>query len=79
MRAWLTSTAALPEFAQAAAHGKGGERYDKFFEALGRRLAKGPRPRLEVPEDMRAGHDGSMKRRPLDRSSHGSVNTIAKK
>jgi len=51
MRSWLTSTASLPEGAQAAARAKGGERYDKFLEALGRRLARGPRLRLEVPED----------------------------
>lgn len=54
MRAWLTSTAALPDTAQAAARAKGGERYDKFLEALGRRLAKGPRLRQEVSEDLRA-------------------------
>jgi len=53
IRAWLTSTASLPEAAQAAARAKGGERYDKFMEALGRRLAKGPRLRQEVPEDVR--------------------------
>jgi hypothetical protein len=40
IRFWLTSTAPLPESVQAAAHVKGGERYDKFLEALGRRLAK---------------------------------------
>lgn len=51
IRSWLTSTASLPEAAQAAAHAKGGERYDKFLQALGRRLAKGPRLRQEVPED----------------------------
>lgn len=53
IRSWLTSTATLPEAAQAAARAKGGERYDKFLEALGRRLAKGPRLRQEVPEDVR--------------------------
>ncbi|MBN9586069.1 MAG: CopG family transcriptional regulator [Afipia sp. 62-7] len=51
IRSWLTSTASLSEAAQAAAHAKGGERYDRFLEALGRRLAKGPRLRQEVPED----------------------------
>lgn len=51
MRAWLTSTASLSEIAQAAAQAKGGERYDKFLEALGRRLAKGPRLRQEITED----------------------------
>ncbi|MNL34245.1 hypothetical protein D3C87_1562080 [compost metagenome] len=51
VRFWLTSTAPLPESTQAAARAKGGERYDKFLEALGRRLANGPRLRQEVPED----------------------------
>lgn len=53
IRSWLISTASLPEAAQAAVRAKGGERYDKFLEALGRRLAKGPRLRQEVPEDIR--------------------------
>ncbi|MFO1110865.1 MAG: CopG family transcriptional regulator [Bradyrhizobium sp.] len=51
IRFWLTSTAPLPESVQAAAHVKGGERYDKFLEALGRRLAKGPWLRQELSED----------------------------
>jgi predicted transcriptional regulator len=53
VRFWLTSTATVPDTAQAAARARGGERYDKFLEALGRRLAKGPRLRQEVPEDVR--------------------------
>lgn len=52
IRSWLTSTASSPESTQAAAHAKGGERYDKFLQALGRRLAKGPRLRQEVLEDI---------------------------
>ena len=51
MRSWLTSTAFLPEAAQASARAKGGERYDRFLEALGRRLAKGPKLRQEIAED----------------------------
>lgn len=51
MRSWLTSTASLPEAAQASARAKGGERYDRFLEALGRRLAKGPKLRQEIAED----------------------------
>lgn len=54
MRSWLNSTATLPEAVQAAARSKGGERYDRFLEALGRRLAKGPRLKQEVPEDRSA-------------------------
>ncbi|WP_337182699.1 CopG family transcriptional regulator [Shinella sp.] len=52
IRFWLNSTASLPEAVHAAARARGGERYDKFLEALGRRLATGPRLRQEVPEDM---------------------------
>ncbi|GAB1716937.1 MAG: hypothetical protein NTAFB05_19790 [Nitrobacter sp.] len=55
IRAWLTSTASLPEMAQAAAHAKGGERYDKFLETLGRRLARGPKLCQEIGD----GVDGS--------------------
>jgi predicted transcriptional regulator len=66
VRFWLTSTTPLPEATQAAARAKGGERYDKFLKALGRRLANGPRFRQEVieegigsdvkdPSDQRAG------------------------
>jgi predicted transcriptional regulator len=51
IRAWLTSIAPLPDAAQVAARAKGGERYDKFLEALGRRLARGPSLRQEVPND----------------------------
>ncbi|MND26761.1 hypothetical protein D3C80_172170 [compost metagenome] len=51
IRFWLNSTASLPETAQAAARAKGGERYDKFLVALGRRLTNGPRLRQEVPEE----------------------------
>lgn len=53
VRSWLTSTATLPETAQAAARAKGGERYDSFMEALGRRLARGARLWQELPEDAR--------------------------
>ncbi len=50
VRSWLVSTASLPETAQTAARAKGGERYDRFMEALGRRLTKGPRLWHEVSE-----------------------------
>jgi hypothetical protein len=52
IRFWLNSTASLAETAQAAARAKGGERYDKFLEALGRRLANGPQLRQDAPEDV---------------------------
>jgi predicted transcriptional regulator len=41
IRFWLISTPALPEQASPAARAKGAERYDRFVEALGRRLSSG--------------------------------------
>jgi predicted transcriptional regulator len=52
VRFWLTTTPALPEPAAAAARAKAGARYDAFLEALGRRLAQGPKLRQEIAEDI---------------------------
>jgi hypothetical protein len=52
VRFWLATTPALPEPAAQAARAKAGERYEAFIAALGRRLAKGPKLRQEVPEDV---------------------------
>ena len=41
IRFWLTATPALPEQSSPAARAKGAERYDRFVEALGRRLSSG--------------------------------------
>ena len=54
VRFWLTTTPALPEPAAQAAKAKAGERYDAFVAVLGQRLAKGPKLRQEVSEDMDA-------------------------
>lgn len=64
VRFWLNSTSPLPEAAQAAARAKGGERYDKFLETLGRRLANGPRLRQEVPEEIGAFSQDAVGRFP---------------
>jgi hypothetical protein len=53
VRFWLSSTPALPESTQAEARAKGLQRYDGFVAALGRRLAKGPKLRQEIAEDVR--------------------------
>jgi predicted transcriptional regulator len=52
IRFWLASTPQLPDAAQAASRAKAGERYDNFVEALGRRLAKGPKVLQEIGEDI---------------------------
>ncbi|EHS53190.1 hypothetical protein PDO_1153 [Rhizobium sp. PDO1-076] len=58
VRFWLTTTPALPEPAAQAARAKSSERYEAFVTALGRRLAKGPKLRQEVSEDIgQGGHE----------------------
>lgn len=49
---WVSTTPSLPEPAANAARAKAGERYDQFVTALGRRLAKGPKLRQEISEDV---------------------------
>jgi predicted transcriptional regulator len=48
IRFWLTSTPALPEQSSPAARAKGSERYDRFVEALGRRLSSGSTVLTEI-------------------------------
>jgi predicted transcriptional regulator len=57
VRFWLTATPALPEHATAAARAKGNERYDRFIEALGRRLANGTTVLGEVALDLGSAQD----------------------
>ncbi len=49
---WLASTPQVPDAAQAATRSKARERYGSFLEALGRRLATGPKLRQEIGEDV---------------------------
>ena len=51
VRFWLSTTPPLPDATQAATRAKALERYDSFLEALGRRLAKGPKLRQEIGEE----------------------------
>ena len=61
IRFWLTSTPALPEHSSPAARAKGAERYDRFVDALGRRLSSGSTVLKEVsiesPEVENAAQD----------------------
>jgi predicted transcriptional regulator len=54
IRFWLTSTPALPEQSSPSARAKGAERYDRFVEALGRRLSSGSTVLKEVSIDLQA-------------------------
>ena len=61
IRFWLTSTPALPEQSSPAARAKGAERYDRFVDALGRRLSSGStvlkEVSIELPEVETAAED----------------------
>lgn len=52
VRFWLSNTPPPPEAERPAMRRQGGDRYDAFMEALGRRLAKGPKVRQEIGEDI---------------------------
>ncbi len=52
VRFWLSNTPPPPESERAAMRRQGGDRYDAFIDALGRRLAKGPKVRQEIGEDF---------------------------
>lgn len=58
VRFWLTATPSLPEQTSAAARQKGSERYERFMEALGRRLANGPSLLKEVALDVASSRTG---------------------
>ena len=55
VRFWLATTPTLPQPAAQAARAKATERYGAFVAALGRRLAKGPKLRQEIAEDIALG------------------------
>jgi len=52
----MTSTPP-PESERAALRRLGGDRYDAFIEALGRRLASGQKVRQEIREDVSGGEE----------------------
>ncbi len=54
IRFWLSNTPTLSESERTARQKLGGDRYDSFVAALGRRLAKGPKVYQELSEDMPA-------------------------
>ena len=57
VRFWLSNTPPPPEAERAAMRRQGGDRYDAFMDALGRRLAKGPKVGQEIIEDFPAQED----------------------
>ena len=55
---WLSSTLPLPESAQASARAKGAERFERFMQTLGRRLASGDRFLKELSRDVESIPEG---------------------
>lgn len=51
IRFWMSITPPLPESAQASARAKGTERFERFMQSLGRRLATGDRFLKELSRD----------------------------
>lgn len=49
---WMTMTPPLPESAHASARAKGAERFGKFLNTLGRKLATGDRFLRELSRDV---------------------------
>lgn len=62
IRFWLSATPPLPEPAQIAVRAQAGQRYDRFLDALGRRLANGPRLRQEIADDVGPSSGGTAPR-----------------
>ncbi|WP_234050571.1 MULTISPECIES: CopG family transcriptional regulator [unclassified Xanthobacter] len=58
---WLTITPPLPESAHASAKAKGTERFGRFLNTLGRKLATGDRFLKDISRDIDARHhDGKQ-------------------
>jgi predicted transcriptional regulator len=57
VRFWLSNAPPPPESERALLRKQGGDRYDAFMAALGRRLAKGPKVRQEIVEDVLGTND----------------------
>jgi hypothetical protein len=60
IRHWLVAVPAPSESHYAAAQAKGRERYERFLEALGRRLSKGPTLLREVSLDVAGTEEGEI-------------------
>lgn len=64
VRAWLTATPAVPEPGRAAAQAKGRERYLRFVQRLGQRLAAGRSLLKDALEEIPGGPEGETEPPP---------------
>jgi predicted transcriptional regulator len=61
VRFWLTVTPPLPDAGTAAIQAKGRERYERYVEALGRRLAKGQTLAQEISRDVEPREESAVR------------------
>ncbi len=66
VRSWMAATPALPDAAQAAARARGRDRYERFIETLGRRLASGRSFSRELAVELEAASRGDTAGAPGD-------------
>lgn len=70
VRSWMAATPSLPDAAQAAARARGRNRYERFVENLGRRLASGRSFTRELAFELEAApRDAALDRTADLRSS----------
>ena len=72
VRTWMAATPSLPDAAQAAARARGRDRYERFVENLGRRLASGRSFTRELAFELEAATRDDV----VDRASDVSRNDI---
>lgn len=70
VRTWMAATPSLPDAAQAAARARGRDRYERFVENLGRRLASGRSFTRELAFELEAATGDEV----VDRASDLSPN-----
>lgn len=70
VRTWMAATPSLPDAAQAAARARGRDRYERFVENLGRRLASGRSFTRELAFELEAATGDEV----VDRASDVSPN-----
>lgn len=72
VRTWMAATPSLPDAVQAAARERGRDRYERFVENLGRRLASGRSFTRELAFELEAAKRDDV----VDRASDVSRNDI---
>ena len=78
VRSWMAATPALPDAAQAAARARGRDRYERFIETLGRRLASGRSFSRELAVELEAApRDETQGARAADFRTSGAADAPA--